>query len=55
MIGSVYNLLILIDGRFPNIQWQTCDAYSGREQIQYCKKYIQDRRRSRPTTAKTFD
>jgi hypothetical protein len=33
----------------------TCDAYSGREQIQYCKKYIQDRRRSRPTTAKTFD
>ena len=38
MIGSVCNLLILIDGWFPNIQWQTCDAYSGREQAQYCKK-----------------
>jgi hypothetical protein len=37
MIGSVHNLLILIDGRFPIIQWQTCDAYSGREQVQYCK------------------
>ena len=55
MIGSAYNLLILIVGWFPNIQWQTCDAYWGREQVQYCKTYIQDRRRSRPTTAKTFD
>jgi hypothetical protein len=38
MIGSAYNLLVLIVGWFPNIQWQTCDAYSGREQVQYCKK-----------------
>jgi hypothetical protein len=33
MTGGVCNILILIVGWFPNIQWQTCDAYSGREQV----------------------
>ena len=33
MTGGVCNILILIVGRFHNIQWQTCDAYSGREQV----------------------
>ena len=33
MTGGVCNILILIVGWFPNIQWQTGDAYSGREQV----------------------
>jgi len=55
MIGSVCNLLILIDGWFLISNGKHVMHIQDENKLNIAKKYIQDRRSSRPTTAKTFD